>query len=58
MAGSGIALSELNEWSRDDGTTFLNLNDQPDSDALFPESDVTKQCWMDPHQDIEHRKMD
>lgn len=31
--------------SRDDGTSFPNLNEDPDPDNLYPESDVTKQFW-------------
>jgi hypothetical protein len=32
---------QLTVWSRDEGMPFPNLNEEPDFDDLYPESDVT-----------------
>jgi hypothetical protein len=37
--------AQLTVWSREDGTPFPHLNEEPDPDDLSPESDVTKQFW-------------
>jgi len=37
--------AQFTVWSRDDGTSFPNLNDEPDIDNLCPEGDVTKLFW-------------
>nr|WP_321352918.1 hypothetical protein [uncultured Methanoregula sp.] len=37
--------AQLNVWSRDEGTPFLNLNEESDPDDLCPEGDVTKPFW-------------
>lgn len=42
-------------WSRDDGTSFPNLNEEPDPDDLCPESDVTKQFWKNLYFGINQR---
>lgn len=39
--------AQFTVWSRDDGTPFPNLNDEPDLDNLAPEESVTKQFWKD-----------
>jgi hypothetical protein len=45
--------TQLTVWSRDEGTPFPNLNEEPDSDDLCPESDVTKQFWKNLYQGLE-----
>ena len=42
--------TQLTVWSRDGGTSFPNLNNEPDLDDLCPESDVTKQFWKNLYQ--------
>jgi len=45
--------AQLTVWSRDNGTPFPNLNDEPVPDDLCPESDVTKQFWKNMYSGIE-----
>lgn len=42
-------------WSRDDGTPFPNLNEEPDPDDLSPESSVTKQFWKNTFDALEQK---
>jgi len=44
---------QLTVWSRNDGTPFPNLNEEPDPDDLYPESNVTKQFWMNLYEGID-----
>lgn len=37
--------AEINVGSRNDGTPFQNLNNEPDTDDLAPKGCVTKQFW-------------
>jgi hypothetical protein len=41
-------------WSRNDGTPFPTINDEPDIDDLCPEEDITKQFWRNLYQGIEN----
>jgi hypothetical protein len=40
-------------WSRKDGTSNLDLNDELDPDDLCPEGNVTKKFWNNLYQRIE-----
>lgn len=50
--------TQLTVWSREDGTPFPNLNDDPDPDDLCLESDVTKQFWKNLYNGIEQMRED
>lgn len=45
--------TQLTVWSRNDGTPFPNLNDEPDPNDLAPEGSVTKQFWINLFTGIE-----
>ena len=44
---------QIEVWSRDNGTPFPNLTNEPDPDDLCPEGSVTKQFWKNLYEDIE-----
>ena len=39
-------------WSREDGTHFPNLNEEPDPDDLCPEETIIKQFWKNKYAGI------
>jgi hypothetical protein len=45
--------AQFTVWTREDGTTFPNLNDESDPDDLCPEENITKQFWKNLYRGIE-----
>jgi hypothetical protein len=43
-------------WTRKDGTSFPDLNAEPDPDNLYLEGSVTKQFWKNFYCGIEQRR--
>ena len=40
-----VSGAQFRVWSRNDGTPFTDLTDEPDPDNLCPEGNVTRQFW-------------
>jgi len=45
--------TQLTVWSRDDGTSFPSLSEEPDPDDLCPEGKMPKQFWKNKYTSIE-----